>query len=128
MFVADGGARAGRRLVTSKYREQTSELITKWPKWRRERRILTKSGGTSNKIWVGHHAESATEDSRRFFFWRVKRRVLQDFFIKSLQKADKNLSHKEGTWWTRQTTYQAVKYNVIMLMHIYIYYIYNMFM
>lgn len=36
------------------------------------------------------------KDSRRFFFWRVKRRVLQDHFIRQLQKADKNLSHKEG--------------------------------
>jgi acetyl-CoA carboxylase/biotin carboxylase 1 len=35
----------------------------------------------------------AWKSSRRFFFWRVKRRVLQDFFIKSLRAADKRLDH-----------------------------------
>eukprot|EP00438_Fugacium_kawagutii_P004903 Skav229216 [mRNA] locus=scaffold2439:123806:138301:+ [translate_table: standard] len=30
---------------------------------------------------------AASEDSRRFFFWRVKRRVLQDCLIRRLQKA-----------------------------------------
>jgi len=36
------------------------------------------------------------KDSRRFFFWRVKRRVLQDFLIGRLQKADEGLSHQAG--------------------------------
>ncbi|CAJ1393583.1 unnamed protein product, partial [Effrenium voratum] len=33
------------------------------------------------------------KDSRRFFFWRVKRRLLQDFLIARLQKADEKLTH-----------------------------------
>eukprot|EP00435_Cladocopium_sp_Y103_P036100 s771_g9.t1 len=36
------------------------------------------------------------KDSRRYFFWRVKRRVLQDFLIGRLQKANEKLSHKEA--------------------------------
>jgi len=35
----------------------------------------------------------AWKNSRRFFFWRVKRRVLQDFFIKSVRAVDKRLDH-----------------------------------
>lgn len=34
------------------------------------------------------------KQSRRYFFWRVKRRLLQDFFIKQLQAADRRLSHE----------------------------------
>lgn len=36
------------------------------------------------------------KDSRRYFFWRVKRRVLQDFLIGRLQKANETLSHKDS--------------------------------
>ena len=36
-----------------------------------------------------------SQDSRRYFFWRVKRRVLQDHLIARLQKANTKLSHKE---------------------------------
>ncbi|CAE7704066.1 HFA1 [Symbiodinium pilosum] len=36
------------------------------------------------------------KNSRRYFFWRVKRRMLQDHLIKRLQKADPTLSHKGG--------------------------------
>jgi len=32
--------------------------------------------------------------SRRYFIWRVKRRVLQDHLVKQLQKADKKLTHQ----------------------------------
>jgi len=38
----------------------------------------------------------AWKDSRRYFFWRVKRRVLQDHLIARLQKANTKLSHKEA--------------------------------
>ncbi|CAE7605731.1 ACC1 [Symbiodinium natans] len=34
------------------------------------------------------------KDSRRYFFWRVKRRVMQDHMIRRLQKADESLTHK----------------------------------
>ncbi|CAE8694554.1 unnamed protein product, partial [Polarella glacialis] len=33
------------------------------------------------------------KNSRRYFFWRVKRRVLQDFMIRELGAADKRLTH-----------------------------------
>mmetsp|Transcript_87993 Transcript_87993/g.156027 ORF Transcript_87993/g.156027 Transcript_87993/m.156027 type:complete len:2134 (-) Transcript_87993:174-6575(-) len=36
------------------------------------------------------------KNSRRYFFWRVKRRVLQDHMIRQLREADKRLSHKEA--------------------------------
>jgi len=36
------------------------------------------------------------KNSRRYFFWRVKRRVLQDYMIRQLREADKRLSHKEA--------------------------------
>ncbi|CAE7729143.1 HFA1 [Symbiodinium sp. CCMP2592] len=36
------------------------------------------------------------KNSRRYFFWRVKRRMLQDHMIKRLQKADPSLTHKGG--------------------------------
>jgi len=35
----------------------------------------------------------AWKNSRRFFFWRVRRRVLQDFFIKMLRTADQRMDH-----------------------------------
>mmetsp|Transcript_71520 Transcript_71520/g.221847 ORF Transcript_71520/g.221847 Transcript_71520/m.221847 type:complete len:268 (+) Transcript_71520:2-805(+) len=36
------------------------------------------------------------KNSRRFFFWRVKRRVLQDFLVRKLRKADPRLGHDEA--------------------------------
>jgi acetyl-CoA carboxylase/biotin carboxylase 1 len=42
------------------------------------------------------------KNSRRYFFWRVKRRVLQDFMISKLQAVDKRLSHSEGMVKVRQ--------------------------
>jgi len=35
-------------------------------------------------------------NSRRFFFWRVKRRTLQEHLIGKMQKADDRLSHSEA--------------------------------
>merc|ERR1712226_1723628 len=34
------------------------------------------------------------KESRRYFFWRVRRRVLQDFWVKKIREADTNLDHK----------------------------------
>jgi len=34
--------------------------------------------------------------SRRYFYWRVRRRVLQDFWVRKLREADKRLSHAEA--------------------------------
>uniref|UniRef100_A0A7S0FDB6 CoA carboxyltransferase C-terminal domain-containing protein n=1 Tax=Pyrodinium bahamense TaxID=73915 RepID=A0A7S0FDB6_9DINO len=36
------------------------------------------------------------KDARRFFFWRVKRRVLQDHFIRQLRQADPRLSQGDA--------------------------------
>jgi len=36
------------------------------------------------------------KNARRFFFWRVKRRVLQDHLVQRLRKADSRLSHGEA--------------------------------
>lgn len=36
------------------------------------------------------------KNSRRYFYWRVKRRVLQDYLISRLQKVDLTLSHKDS--------------------------------
>merc|ERR1719195_354023 len=33
------------------------------------------------------------KNSRRFFFWRVRRRILQDFFIKTVRTADKRMDY-----------------------------------
>jgi len=35
-------------------------------------------------------------NSRRFFYWRVRRRVLQDFWVRSLREADERLSHGDA--------------------------------
>lgn len=36
------------------------------------------------------------KDSRRYFYWRVKRRVLQDYLISRLRKVDTKLTHKDS--------------------------------
>mmetsp|Transcript_61190 Transcript_61190/g.190066 ORF Transcript_61190/g.190066 Transcript_61190/m.190066 type:complete len:219 (+) Transcript_61190:2-658(+) len=36
------------------------------------------------------------KNARRYFFWRVKRRVLQDHIVRKLRKADARLSHGEA--------------------------------
>jgi len=36
------------------------------------------------------------KNARRYFFWRVKRRVLQDFLVKKIRDADKRLKHDEA--------------------------------
>uniref|UniRef100_A0A7S4RU28 CoA carboxyltransferase C-terminal domain-containing protein n=1 Tax=Alexandrium monilatum TaxID=311494 RepID=A0A7S4RU28_9DINO len=37
------------------------------------------------------------KNSRRYFYWRVKRRVLQDHFVRKLREADKRFNHSGAT-------------------------------
>lgn len=87
---ADLHDRAGRMKAKGVIRESIS--------WRLGRGFGPRFGLVSEAfraVWVAFRWRfGPRKDSRRYFFWRVKRRVLQDHLIGRLRAADEKLSHK----------------------------------